>query len=39
VKERGYAPHCVVNGKMIETFFTAKEKFQKEVKQALGVKK
>jgi GNAT superfamily N-acetyltransferase len=39
VKKRGYAPYCVVNGRSIETFFRDKEKFQKEVKQALEVKK
>jgi len=39
VKKRGYAPYCVVNGMPIETSFRDTEKFQKEVKQALEVKK
>ena len=39
VKKRGYAPYCVVNGMPIETSFRDTEKFQREVKQALEVKK
>jgi N-acetylglutamate synthase-like GNAT family acetyltransferase len=35
VKRRGYAPYLVVNAKPIETFFTEREKFQNEIKQAL----
>ncbi|MHA1665542.1 MAG: hypothetical protein ACTSVW_06885, partial [Candidatus Njordarchaeales archaeon] len=36
VTKRGSVPFCTVNGKPIQTFFTDKENFQKEVKAAIS---
>jgi len=36
VTKRGSVPFCTVNGKPIQTFFTDKENFQKEVKTAIS---
>ncbi len=37
VKRRGTVPFCAVNKKPIESFFLEKEKFQSEVRKALGM--
>ena len=36
IEKRGQVPYCAVNCKPIRAFFMDKERFQKEVKEAIG---